>query len=206
LRGDDDIDIGVIHQSGDLDAFIRELKALGFRAVRFYWGGFLYKVKLVPKDKDTFSHILDLQIYVERNGDYLCPQTAFRKELSPYNRLRKRVLRAKKSTEKTGGKGVKGTLKHLLSYLSTRGGDTVIRNRGKKGLYDYYLWKVPKRFVEAMEIKDGYPVFADADGYLTYRYGDWRTPVSNWSFTRDDRALSPSSHLEIDQLYSKKGQ
>ncbi len=54
LRGDDDIDIGVIHQSGDLDAFIRELKALGFRAVRFYWAVFYTKSSSSRRTRTPF--------------------------------------------------------------------------------------------------------------------------------------------------------
>lgn len=34
-----------------------------------------------------------------------------------------------------------------------------------------------------------YPVPGDAEGYLEFRYGDWRTPVTEWNTFRDDLAV-----------------
>lgn len=35
-----------------------------------------------------------------------------------------------------------------------------------------------------------YPMPENTDGYLTYRYGDWQTPVKEWNTSTDDNALS----------------
>jgi phosphorylcholine metabolism protein LicD len=35
-----------------------------------------------------------------------------------------------------------------------------------------------------------YPIPENTDGYLTYRYGDWETPVKDWNTSTDDNALA----------------
>lgn len=35
-----------------------------------------------------------------------------------------------------------------------------------------------------------YPIPEDTDGYLTYRYGAWQTPVKDWNTSTDDKALT----------------
>lgn len=52
---------------------------------------------------------------------------------------------------------------------------------------------VPVHFYESFKTvhfqnKD-YPIPEDTDGYLTYRYGDWQTPVKEWNTSTDDNAL-----------------
>lgn len=37
-----------------------------------------------------------------------------------------------------------------------------------------------------------YPTPQDLDNYLTARYGDWRTPVKEWDFLKDDQAIAAS--------------
>lgn len=52
---------------------------------------------------------------------------------------------------------------------------------------------VPLRFYEnfkTISFQDkSYSIPEDTDGYLTYRYGDWQTPVKDWNTATDDKAL-----------------
>jgi hypothetical protein len=65
-------------------------------------------------------------------------------------------------------------------------------------------WLVPENLVLPLgEVTTGerrYPVPARTPEYLDYRYGDWRTPVSDWCYWVDDRSIvrrRPSQTLEL---------
>lgn len=73
----------------------------------------------------------------------------------------------------------------------------------KKKVEDKYYWTVgikspvlksaPAHFYEDLTKRDfdgyGYSVPEKFDEYLTYRYGDWRTPVKEYDFKKDDKAI-----------------
>ncbi|HHZ80239.1 MAG TPA: hypothetical protein EYN59_03870 [Candidatus Marinimicrobia bacterium] len=55
---------------------------------------------------------------------------------------------------------------------------------------------VPAHFYDETKIitfrnKD-YTAPKDVEDYLTFRYGDWRTPVKEWDYTKDDGAIISS--------------
>lgn len=54
-------------------------------------------------------------------------------------------------------------------------------------------WVVPADLVLPLATLDvegiSYPVPHDVDSYLTYRYGDWRTPTDQWCYWEDDGAI-----------------
>ncbi|QCW99348.1 LicD family protein [Aggregatimonas sangjinii] len=53
---------------------------------------------------------------------------------------------------------------------------------------------VPAKFYTGFKhvrFKDkDYPIPENTDDYLTYRYGDWQTPVKDWDTSTDDNALA----------------
>ena len=66
---------------------------------------------------------------------------------------------------------------------------------------DYCYWeiadkikKVPARFYQSLKsirYNDyDYSIPQLTEDYLSYRYGDWQTPVKNWNTATDDKALS----------------
>ncbi len=53
---------------------------------------------------------------------------------------------------------------------------------------------VPLRFYQNFKTisfqNKEYTIPEDTDGYLTYRYGEWQTPVKDWNTSTDDKALT----------------
>ncbi len=53
---------------------------------------------------------------------------------------------------------------------------------------------VPSKYYDTFKTLDfkgkSYAIPELTDEYLTYRYGDWQTPVKDWDTAKDDRALS----------------
>ncbi len=60
-------------------------------------------------------------------------------------------------------------------------------------VYVPMTWIIPKELVAPLgQLRVGevtYPVPGRVDDYLTYRYGDWRTPVRDWCYWEDDGAI-----------------
>ena len=54
--------------------------------------------------------------------------------------------------------------------------------------------KVPGKFYQSFKTIDfknySYSIPELTDDYLTYRYGEWQTPVKDWDTANDDKALA----------------
>ena len=73
----------------------------------------------------------------------------------------------------------------------------------KRKIKNEYFWTVgvkspvlkssPAEFYEELGWTEfngkKYMISKDYKGYLTYRYGDWKTPVKTWNFKKDDKAI-----------------
>ncbi len=73
----------------------------------------------------------------------------------------------------------------------------------KRKINGEYFWTVgvkspvlkssPSRFYDELDWTEfngkRYMITKDYNGYLTYRYGDWKTPVRSWNFKKDDKAI-----------------
>ena len=61
------------------------------------------------------------------------------------------------------------------------------------GIKSPVLKSSPAKYYDELDWTDfdgkKYMISKDYEGYLTYRYGDWKTPVKVWNFKKDDNAI-----------------
>jgi lipopolysaccharide cholinephosphotransferase len=79
----------------------------------------------------------------------------------------------------------------LDMFIKTKVGDDYVWAEG--GPNRYAKKSAPAHYLDDLArisfAGKTFPIPADADGYLTHRYGDWRTPKPQWDFCKDDKAL-----------------
>lgn len=70
-----------------------------------------------------------------------------------------------------------------------------------KAFMEVFQWKIPASYFDDLTfLSDQHPhirIPADAEGYLSERYGDWRIPVKNWFYIVDDGCIGPISRGEL---------
>lgn len=202
LENDRDIDIGVVSENNEkLNKLIDFFLSNGFRVVKFYWGEALYKCKIIPY-KNNYEYILDIQLYTFDKVFYICPQMVFKKDLSVFNKIRKKSIRLKKSnlTRKKIG-----LISKIYTALTIK---KIVRIQAKKknndSLFDCYVWRIePKYIKNSFKCLHGFPVFEKSEEYLAYRYGDWKTPISKWNFVVDDKSIAQVDYLYLDKVYNE---
>ena len=110
----------------------------------------------------------------------------YRQDVGPFRRRELRIVK----------------IRNYVRFLKK--GDAVLDVFLKKQVDDRFYWTVgdkkpvlkytPAAFYTALTTVPfngkEYGAPQDTAGYLTYRYGDWRTPVKTWDFKRDDRAIA----------------
>ena len=197
LKNDKDIDIGVlIKDNGDLENFFSFFAKNGFRIMKFYWGDFLYKCKIIPQST-SFEYILDIQFYVfDSDGYYCCPQMVFKDKLSLYQKIKQKMFRMKKSKL---NKEKDSFLKKMYHRLFVKK-NICVQMRGNN-MFDCYLWRIGFEYLDSeLLCINGFPVFAETEKYLTYRYGEWRVPQSKWNFVVDDKSIVKVDANCLDRL------
>ena len=76
-------------------------------------------------------------------------------------------------------------------FIATRRDNDYVWSCG--GPKHYTKKSVPAHFYDETKVitfrnKD-YTAPKNVEDYLTFRYGDWRIPVKEWDYTKDDRAI-----------------
>lgn len=181
----------------EAESLLMEITTIFERHKVFYWleGGTLLGIRrenrLLPWDND-----LDISMHA-RETEKL---TALIKSLKKNGyRVRLRYF------ETTGPDFKKGALRMIKVRKSRFFGllkgkvclEIFIKYTKKENTYWEIANKtksVPKHFYTSFknivfQNKD-YRIPYDTDGYLSYRYGDWQTPVKEWNTFADDNALN----------------
>ncbi|MDP6837022.1 MAG: LicD family protein [Candidatus Marinimicrobia bacterium] len=155
--------------------------------------GIVRENRLLPWDTD-----LDLRIF--RNDVNKLPQAMWKIRLAGYL-ARTRRQEIKDSPLHEGEKRIvkifnkAGFLKKgeivMDCFIAVRHGDQYIWSCG--GPKFYTKKAVPSHFYDNTQSitfqGKSYTAPAEVEDYLTFRYGDWRTPVKQWDYTKDDGAI-----------------
>lgn len=166
ISGDPDIDISVLENNRIL-SLVQKLKDVDIRVKK--------QRKKVVKIKiyGLNERVVDISFFKDTNKNFY---------ISPQFNINDSHILLKISLIK----------KILLSYLYRAKSLDYKILESLKIVHTGY-WLVPKELIciDQLEKKDNSKsrVQLKIEEYLTYRYGDWRKKVSNWSTTKHDRGL-----------------
>ncbi len=81
-------------------------------------------------------------------------------------------------------------------FVATHDNDSYVWSCG--GERRYTKKAVPAKFYGNLKLLEfaGHKYYApeDAEGYLTYKYGDWRVPKTKWNYAKDDLTIIAQDH------------
>lgn len=179
IEWDKDIDLSVWAE--DLPALNRlrpELKEMGYDPWPSYMGP-PYVLSLVPKKKDG-------RIAVNIGGHFKNGDTAYRLVWD---------VRKNKFPRKDPRHWINEVYRfplHASVFLvrSRIGAKPLVGRWPWTHIIDPGYWAVPIELLEETKIHgpSGLRIPARAEEYLELRYGDWRVPVKDWDYQRDDGA------------------
>lgn len=207
LKHDHDIDIGILYDnnSDKIERFLKNFYK-DFHIVKFEFNNILYKCKCIPKNPSVFNYIFDFQFYILNKDNMICPQMVFKRNMSLFGRIRRNIIQLRKSNpDDFSSKSIKAIIKKTGALILSKKYQIIKYGESSEKLFDFYYWSIPFAYLnEQVEVK-GYKVFSDYESYLTMRYGNWKIPVTQWVFTRDDHALKIINYEDLSNLYVLDG-
>jgi hypothetical protein len=166
LPGDTDLDFALTSRA-DMASLIDVLPA---QRTRFWkYSNRIYKVEL-DIDIEQVTYVADFKVFLIRSEQYFCPSIG---SASGSRRMHS---------------GLKSRLLPLWKKFVAAGDATRLP---WNLLTRVDSWVIPAPFFDTTIPISGYSSIvspAQVDDYLAYRYGDWATPVSDWTYRRDDGA------------------
>lgn len=203
LKQDKDIDIGILNTKNEenIQKMISDFASMGFRIVRFQKNGFMFKCKLIPNKKNNFKYTLDIQFYICYGDKYVCPQMVQKKNLSIIQKIVVKYIQLKKcNANDIKCSTFRTSLNYFLCNLLSEKDYSINFSKKIQNMYNSYLWSVPVEYLNDFFCVNNFNVFKKVEKYLEYRYGNWKVPVLNWSYVRDDGGLRLISDEEIENI------
>jgi hypothetical protein len=185
---DNDIDFGTVKTSDThpkLAEMSRVLHSAGYDYFRSDQGTYFVK-----------SPDIEIGImFYERDGDFFTNE--FRKLGQPYGKISELAYLAKAVSAgfivDYGGHSLGKKARHLLMKIV---GPRPFRpERQFSGLFDLEIKqiRIPAKFFDNLTTVElygsEYPAPNPPEEYLTWRYGDWKTPVSEYDYFDEDRSI-----------------
>ena len=207
LESDKGIDISVIiddYHNPIIEKCVNEIESLGFVISRYQWNRITYKYCLAPLKRTNFEYAIDLHLFKKVGDTYICPQIKIDKlsKLSIINLMR--GLRKGNMPNEKKNKFYTNIFNYLyrdvFKYFHQPMNMNILSN-GKNS--NVYKWYIPCGMFKGV-VKDDYSklnVLIDCDDYLTFRYGNWHIPVSDWVTLRDDGGIEKFNIEQINQLF-----
>ena len=219
---DKDIDLGI--EASSLDALLSlepMFRLAGYEVTVNRYRGVVYSVALTPGLYLPDEYLLaSVHVYYPA-GDYLwSPQTqlyvpppapdVYQADRSWIGEGLRRGIQRRfyaKSADDTEGGGYRApetrtVFQRLVRWCYRR------MDRGwlaecwpVREVYVPLTWVLPKSLVLPVVTRTiggrSYPVPGATEDYLRYRYGDWRTPVREWCYWRDDGAIRHKPPFQV---------
>jgi hypothetical protein len=188
LNYDKDIDLSVWYEEREkIEAIIPRIKALGYDFEVSEYNGYRYNYKFFPKEKDQFS--MNIGIY-RRRKKWAWRMAAYFTD-NPHREGSLRWLL----------RGIwRYPLRNIAQWVTTRFGKHHVASKWPFGsVMQVGIWMIPVGFLEKTTRHEttGLLIPERAEEYLTYRYGDWRDPVKDWIWYRDDRAVEKGTPKKV---------
>lgn len=209
LDSDVGIDISVLvanYHDASIEKCVKEISKEGFVVSRFQIFGNTYKYCFYPKKGNNVPYAFDLHLFKLVDDNYLCPNMKMKDVKKNKITFLMRYLRAA-GTIRHYDSGLLGFFEKSFVYLYR----DVFEYFGKplnfdKGVKDehIYKWVIPQKMIHGVTRRNQYGLneLVDCDDYLTYRYGNWHIPVSDWVTIRDDGGFKKSTVKEVRDLLS----
>jgi hypothetical protein len=210
LASDVGIDISVIidsHHNPNIEECVKKLNKEGLVVSRIQALGRTYKYCLVPKKGNSIPFAFDLHLFVQCGDNYLCPNMKMPIQSKNKIAILMWMLRAGGAIKKIE-KGIIGVFEklfiHLYRDIFEYFGQPSDHNKNVSD-ENVYKWVIPCSLFRGVEREDlyGFNVLKDCDDYLTYRYGNWRIPVTDWVTMRDDGGFKKSNLKELNEILDK---
>ncbi|MCK8516973.1 LicD family protein [Methylonatrum kenyense] len=221
-----DIDLACLGDDADrLLASSAVFRRFGYRMTVNRYRGVLYSVSLKPLESWGGGLRASVHVYYRIDETLWSPQTqlympppapdVLDRPPSLAGKLLRAVVRASLYRRPSGDNTEQGEesrvsrepdkpslARRLIAWLYHRFDRGLIAESWpSRDVYVPLTWVIPAGFVlplSSLEV-DGqrYPVPGDVEAYLSYRYGDWRRPVRNWCYWRDDGAIRRERPLDV---------
>jgi hypothetical protein len=192
LPNDEDVDIAVL-ADGDRDAAETILPLARRRSNHTItlqtFRGRITKIKLLPRTKSHDTLKIDINLFRRVGAVYCQPAHG-------------RVLTLRDARNWMPGSFFRAARWALFKRLVLPVTKTLPLDASLvESAFELKTWIVPHRYWERKKRIDffGAPAWApeEVEEYLTFRYGDWKTPVPDWDFWVDDGGLADFDPGEI---------
>jgi hypothetical protein len=174
IESDPDLDLSVVAAGVEGPALVAWLRSrfAGWRMLTYHFRGRLSRIKMVPPAGNPQRRI-DLML-LRPVDEMLVAHSTYRVEPEG---LPARIVDTVRRSVRKAHAAVRGDIDVSLLH--------------RWGVVTVGTWILPSELVLPVtkEPRFGLPVPARTEDYLAYRYGDWRTPSTDWIYWRDDGAF-----------------